>query len=555
MSAIEQWWVDAVVYQIYPRSFADSNGDGIGDIRGISSRVPYLSSLGIDAVWLSPFYPSALADGGYDVDDYRDVDPRLGTLDDFDELVDRLHAAGIRLLVDIVANHTSSRHPWFVEALASPRGSAARDRYHFQDGRGPGGGEPPSDWESMFGGSIWERVHSSGREPDQWYFHIFAREQPDLNWDHPDVRADFIRTIRFWADRGVDGFRVDVAHALAKDLTPPLPAWRDIHVADAIADGFENGSHPYWDRDDVHAIYAEWRQVFDAYDPPRTAVAEAWVHSSRRERYASGSGLGQVFNFDLLQANFDANAFRTTIRRNLDAADTASTSSTWVLSNHDVVRHASRFGLPAGPWKGGPVDQWRKSRGIAPELDSAMGERRARAATLLVLALPGSVYLFQGEELGLHDVPDIPDELRQDPTFARTAGADPGRDGARVPLPWTAARPTFGFGGRPQLPQPNWFAQYAVAEQAGTPGSTLEMYRQALDIRRRLRGTDAVTWVEDAPKDVVHFARAGGWHSVTNFGDTPVTMPSGSLMLASGEVTGRDLPPATTVWLLDANRS
>ena len=327
-----EWWRHAVVYQIYPRSFADADGNGLGDLRGVISRIPYLASLGIDAVWLSPFYPSALTDGGYDVDDYRDVDPRLGTLADFDEMTVRLHARRIKVIVNIVPNHTSDRHAWFREALAAPKGSPARNRYIFRDGLGPDGSQPPSDWVSAFGGPAWARV------PDgQWYLHLFAAEQPDLNWDNREVRDDFLKTLRFWSDRGVDGFRVDVAHGLAKNLAEPLESLPVGQTARVTA---ADGTHPLWDRDEVHGIYAEWRQVFNEYDPPRAGVAEAWVHSSRRARYASPHGLGQVFNFDLLEANWNAGEFLRVITDNLAEAQQYGTSTTWVLSNHDVVRHA-----------------------------------------------------------------------------------------------------------------------------------------------------------------------------------------------------------------------
>ena len=421
------WWRQAVVYQIYPRSFADGNGDGMGDLPGITSRVDYLSALGVDAVWLSPFYPSALADGGYDVADYRNVDPRLGTLDDFDAMVTALHAARIRVVVDIVPNHTSNLHEWFQEALRAPAGSPARERYIFRDGSGPDGAEPPSDWESFFGGSAWERT------PDgQWYLHFFAVEQPDLNWENADVREDFVRTLRFWSDRGVDGFRIDVAHMLTKDLTEPLPSKAEL---DALP---KDGSHPVIDRDDVHEIYAQWRSVFNEYDPPRTAVAEAWVERSRRPRYASAEGLGQAFNFDLLEADFDAAQFRHIVTDNLELAAESGSSTTWVLSNHDVVRHATRYGLPhaARDANGSPLvkhgNEWLLSRGASPVLDREAGTRRARAAVLFVLALPGSAYLYQGEELGLHEVVELEDADRQDPLVLpqprsrRRAGRMPG---------------------------------------------------------------------------------------------------------------------------------
>ena len=370
------WWRQAAVYQIYPRSFADANGDGLGDIKGITARVPYLASLGINGVWLSPFYPSALADGGYDVDDYRDVDPHLGTLADFDELTAALHAAGIKLIVDIVPNHSSNRHVWFKEALASKKSSAARERYIFRDGDGPDGSEPPSDWPSHFGGSAWTRVADG-----QWYLHLFAREQPDFNWNNREVREDFLKTLRFWSDRGVDGFRVDVAHGLAKDLSEPLRSYPDLG-ADLPLDG----SHPLYDRDEVHTIFSEWRSVFNEYSPPRTAVAEAWVPAIRRVQYALPTGLGQAFNFDLLRADFNADQFRAIIADNLAETTTSGCSITWVLSNHDVVRHASRYGLPNGQ----DLRDWLLTDGTLPLEDREMGLRRARAATLLILALPGS---------------------------------------------------------------------------------------------------------------------------------------------------------------------
>ncbi|AWB86133.1 glycoside hydrolase family 13 protein [Mycetocola zhujimingii] len=534
------WWRQAAVYQIYPRSFADANGDGIGDLAGIRSRIGYLSALHIDAVWLSPFYPSALADGGYDVDDYRDVDPRLGTLGDFDALVTDLHAAGIRMIVDIVPNHTSNRHEWFREALASPRGSSSRARYIFRDGRGPDGAEPPADWTSAFGGPAWEPVGDG-----QWYLHYFAVEQPDLNWDNREVRDDFLRTLRFWSDRGVDGFRIDVAHGLAKKLDEHLPSQAEL---DALPKG--DGGHPLWDRDEVHDIYAEWRTVFDSYSPPRTAVAEAWVPSHRVPRYASPEGLGQAFNFDLLEADFDADAFRRIVEDNLALAAQSGSSTTWVLSNHDVVRHATRYGLPepASPnEKHGYA--WLMSGGVSPVLNRERGLRRARAASLLVLALPGSAYIYQGEELGLHEVADIPAESRQDPAFFRNPGVEVGRDGCRVPLPWTTDRPSFGFGTAPaHLPQPDWFASVAVSVQEHDPDSTLSLYRKALELRHRLQTAEPLEWLDSTP-DVVRFRRPNGWEVAMNFGAEPAELPAGTVVLASSPLAGRRLPAETTVWM------
>ena len=543
------WWRQAVVYQVYPRSFADANGDGIGDIRGVTSRVPYLKELGVDAVWLSPFYPSALADGGYDVADYRDVDPRLGTLDDFDEMLEALHGEGIKVVVDIVPNHTSDQHAWFQEALAAGPGSAARARYIFRDGTGPGGSEPPADWVSVFGGSAWERV------PDgQWYFHNFAKEQPDLDWSNPEVRADFVKTLRFWSDRGVDGFRIDVAHMLTKDFVDPLPSQAEL---DAMP---RDGNHPMIDRDDVHEVYAEWREVFDSYDPPRTAVAEAWVEPSRIPLYARAESLGQAFNFDLLEADFDAAQFRRIVGDNLALAAKSGSSTTWVLSNHDVVRHATRYGLPDAERdeKGRPTrkhgNEWLLSGGKTPVLDRERGLRRARAASLFVLGLPGSAYVYQGEELGLHEVASIPESERQDPTFFRSPGEDIGRDGCRVPLPWSVEGSSFGFGsGGAHLPQPDWFAEYAVSAQDGDPTSTLALYRQALAMRRLLQTEESLQWIETGRDDVLAFRRPNGWTVVTNFGQTPHALPAdGARSLSSRHVEGDELPPETTVWLTGA---
>ena len=381
------WWRDAVVYQIYPRSFADGNGDGIGDLEGAISRVPYLARLGIDAVWLSPFYPSALADGGYDVDDYRDVDPLIGTLDQFDTLVAALHAEGIRIVVDIVPNHSGSGHVWFQEALASPPGSAARARYIFRDGAGDDGAQPPSDWVSHFGGPAWTRVTEADGSPDrekggQWYLHLFAPEQPDFDWSNPEVREEFRRTLRFWSDRGVDGFRVDVAHALAKDLTEPFPSHPEIRRDAVPADG----THPLFDRDEVHEIFRDWRRVLNEYDPPRTAVAEAWAPPSRLPLYARPDELGQAFEFDLVEEPWDAARFRTSIEIALGRATSVGASSTWVLSNHDLVRHATRFGLPAGTddraWLMGhgadPVEDRELGRGAGPPRGRRPAVRRAR---------------------------------------------------------------------------------------------------------------------------------------------------------------------------------
>lgn len=503
----DDWWKQAVVYQIYPRSFKDVNGDGLGDIAGITEKMDYLQELGVDAIWLSPFYPSDLADGGYDVIDYRNVDPRLGTMDDFDAMAAAAHRAGIKVIVDIVPNHTADKHEMFLEALAAGRGSAARDRYIFREGRGENGELPPNDWQSLFGGPAWQQV-----EDGQWYLHLFAKEQPDLNWKNPDVHEEFKRTLRFWSDHGTDGFRIDVAHGLAKDLdSVPLADMDPMAVQKQLPP--EHGLSPLWDRPEVHEIYREWRDVFNEYDPPRFAVGEAWVRAESQHMYASTDELGQVFNFEFAEAGWFADEFRGAIEDGLKAAaETNGSTTTWVMNNHDVPRSPSRYGLPQV--KGAPFHQlahdWLlRDGGTYPE-DREVGARRARAAALMEIGLPGSVYVYQGEELGLFEVANIPWDRLEDPTPRNTRRnfTDKGRDGCRVPLPWNAddcgepapwndnfiAGATFGFGPVPHadgsavadahLPQPVWFKDFAADVQIADDDSMLALYRKLLKLRQ-----------------------------------------------------------------------
>ena len=537
----KDWWRQAVVYQIYPRSFADANGDGIGDLRGIISKVEYLASLSIDAVWLSPFYPSELADGGYDVADYRDVDPRIGTLTEFDELVEKLHARQIRVFVDIVPNHSSDKHVWFQAALQSPKGSLERARYIFRDGRGELGELPPSDLSSHFGPEGWTRT-----EDGQWYMHLFTKEQPDFDWNNREVHEEFLKTLKFWSDRGVDGFRIDVAHALVKELEP-LPN-RSSYSLEVMKD---DGTDSLFDRDAVHEIYKEWRQLFNQYDPPRVAVAEAWVHPHRRPAYATTEGLGQAFNFDLLTSAWDASAFRSVIDDNLDFANQTGSSTTWVMSNHDVIRHATRLVIPTA--SGGVTfdaeNHWYVNHRLDGDLDLDKGLARAKAATLLMLALPGSSYLYQGEELGLPDVTDIPSDQMQDPQWFRGEGKFKSRDGCRVPLPWSGTGSSFGFGpGGSHLPQPTWYSKFAVEVQDGVAGSTLELYRAALSLRKRLMQGEQLTWRSSEP-GTLWFEREEGWSSFTNFNDSEVALPMGEVLLSSAEISRGKVPANSTVWL------
>ena len=553
----EDWWKQAVVYQVYPRSFYDTNGDGLGDIKGVTARMDYLRELGVDAIWLSPFYPSPLVDGGYDVADYRDVDPRLGTLEDFDEMAAAAHAAGIKVVVDIVPNHTSTEHEWFKAALAAGPGSPGRDRYVFRRGRGEHGELPPNGWRSTFGGPGWEPVGDG-----EWYLHLFAVEQADLNWKNPEVREDFKRTLRFWSDRGADGFRIDVAHALAKDLeSRPIDEWPD--DPDQGEPGDEN---PLWDRPEVHEIYREWRQVFNEYEPARFAVGEAWVVPEHQWRYASTDELGQVFNFELAKANWMADEMRRAIEEGLDSAERSGSTTTWVLSNHDVVRHATRYGLPQVKSAAHHqlANDWLLRDGRSYHEDRELGERRARAALLMELGLPGSVYLYQGEELGLFEVADIPWDALEDPQAHMTAHGDAikGRDGCRVPLPWEAEKDDFGFSAPAthapaHLPQPAWFAAYAVDAEEADEHSMLHYYRRALKLRAELltaTGDTSLTWTDGYGDQVIAYRRPAAdgraLTSVTNFGATSVALPAGEVLLASVPLVDGKLPTDATAWIV-----
>ena len=548
-----EWWRDAVVYQIYIRSFADGDSDGIGDIAGIRSRLAYLSDLGVDAIWITPWYPSPFADGGYDVADYCDVAPVFGDLGQAEALISDVHRCGMRIILDLVPNHTSDQHRWFRRAVAAGEGSPERGWYWFRRGRGPGAVSPPNDWRSVFGGSAWERLPAGapGEEPE-WYLHLFAPEQPDLNWACPEVAEAFDDVLRFWFDRGVDGFRIDVANALAKDpALPDLygPDGRDPEPGPAEGDG-GTADHPYWDRDEIHQIFRRWRRVGDAYrnSPagPRMFVAEAWrVRRDGLARYLRPDELHSAFNFEFLVAPWEPESLRAVIDHHIGTLEGVGASPTWVLSNHDTVRVVTRYGQVAGG-SGGRA-------GEGAHVDLGVGLRRARAAVLLMLALPGGAYIYQGEELGLPEVEDLPDDARRDPIWRRSGGRILGRDGCRVPLPWSEAGPGLGFSSvGPWLPQPEGWAALAVTGQSGDPRSVLSLYRTAIALRRQhlAPGVHRLHWRDVGP-GVLAFGRGEVFGCVVNFASDDVRLEPGSeVLVASGAVEGRSLPTDTAVWLV-----
>ncbi|MEX5721049.1 glycoside hydrolase family 13 protein [Geodermatophilus maliterrae] len=536
------WWRAAVVYEVYLRSFADGNGDGLGDVEGLRSRLGHLADLGVDALWITPWYPSPMADGGYDVAEYRDVDPRFGTLADVDALFADAHALGLRVVTDLVANHTSVEHPWFRAALAAGPGSPERARYFFRDGRA-GGAEPPNDWISAFGGPAWTRVDEPGSGPGQWYLHLFAPEQPDLDWGHPGVREEFDGIVRFWLDRGVDGIRVDAAPAMGK--VPGLPDAG--HAPDASFDSSNWVGNPHWDVDEVHEVFRRWRRIGDEYDRDRLFVSEAVVNGPERlSRYVRPDELHTTFNFDYLKAPWDARALRAVVDGTLAALAPVGAPATWVLSSHDETRHVTRFGRARSSASVMGFDP-------AQPADLVLGLRRARAAALLTLALPGGAYLYQGEELGLPEVEDLPEEALQDPTWERSGHTARGRDGCRVPLPWSGDRPPFGFsadGVVPWLPQPAEWRDLTVAAQREDPSSTLSLYRAALRLRRDLLGdTDARLAWRDLGEDVLAFDRGPAFRCVVNLSGRPVPLSGLGRPLLTSEQVGAELPPDTAAWL------
>ncbi len=541
------WWRSAVIYQVYPRSFQDTDGDGLGDLPGVIDRLDYLASLSVDAVWLSPCYVSPLHDGGYDVADYRAIDPRLGDLDVMRALIEQAHARGIRVFMDLVPNHSSSEHAWFQEALASEPGSPAWDRYILRPGKGPRGELPPNNWRSVFHGAGWSPVPDQAGQPTgNWYLHLFDSTQPDLNWENPQVRAEFDAILRFWFDFGIDGFRIDVAHGLVK--APGLP--------DREAHPLNHHVGPFWDQDGVHEVYRRWRAIADSYADPRVFCGEAWTPSEERlALYLRPDELHTCFNFQYLDAGWDIERMRDVIDTTLLTHEGVGAAPTWVLSNHDVVRHRTRM---APLHEDGTPDL---VRGLA----------RARAATLFAFALPGSMYVYQGEELGLPEVTDLADEVRQDPAWFRSKGEDGFRDGSRVPLPWTTAGDSYGFSptGASWLPQPDDWAPLSVQAQDGVAESTLELYRRALAARRAepALGDGPLEWAEELADEVHALAfrrpseQGPGVLAVLNMGERPLALPaslgtevlveSGDqvAVLSDGDAEHLVIGPETTVWL------
>jgi alpha-glucosidase len=534
--AVTEWWREAVIYQVYTRSFADANGDGVGDLAGVRARLPYLRELGIDGLWFNPWYPSPGADNGYDISDYRSIDPAFGTLHEAEGLIAEARALGIRTIVDVVPNHVSDQHPWFRAALASTPGSPERTRFWFRPGRGANGDEPPNQWQSIFGGNAWTRVADG-----EWYLHLFAPEQPDLNWTNPKVWTEHENVLRFWFDRGAAGVRIDSAALLMKD-----PELRD-ELPDAGP-----GEHPFTDRDETHDVYRRWRRVADSYDDPRVLIGEVWLpDADRLARYLRPDELHTAFNFDFLGCPWEAQRIRASIDASLAVHEPVGAPATWVLSNHDVTRPVTRYGRADSSFAFAT-----KRPGVPTDLER--GTRRARAAALLTMALPGAMYVYQGEELGLPEVEDIPPERRRDPMWLRSDGNDPGRDGCRVPIPWSGVRPPYGFSPdgaeRPWLDQPDDWAPLTVAAQADDSASMLALYRNGLRIRRaRPWGAGPFRWL-DAGGESLAFARGDEFACLVNFGPDPVAVPAGaSILIASNDLEGGALMQDTTVWLYHPN--
>ncbi|WP_227999445.1 glycoside hydrolase family 13 protein [Nocardia australiensis] len=519
----QPWWRSAVFYQVYPRSFADSDGDGTGDLGGIRDKLGYLELLGVDALWVCPVMRSPMVDGGYDVSDPRDIDPLFGGLEAMDELIAEAHDRHIKITMDLVPNHTSSEHPWFTAALAAAPDSAERARYIFRPGRGPDGAQPPNNWPSIFGGPAWTRVTEADGSPGDWYLHIFAPEQPDLNWDNPEVAADFEQTLRFWLDRGVDGFRLDVAHGMAKPNG--LPDLAEVSTKMLVHDD----SDLRFNNPGVHDIHRRIRKVLDEY-PDAVAIGEVWVDDNTRfSEYVRPDELHLAFNFRLAETAFTSDAVRAAIENSLAAVGPVEATPTWTLSNHDVEREVTRYG-------GG-----------------AEGVARARAMMMVELALPGAVFIYNGSELGLPNADDLPEAALRDPVWERSGHTERGRDGCRVPIPWEGAAPPFGFttAAESWLPIPSQWAALTVEAQLEELGSTVSLYRMAIElrgVRKEFAGPD-IEWF-GCPADCLAFRRPGGLVCVLNASTAPIALPPGDVLLASARPEHGKLPANAAAWLV-----
>ncbi|WP_424806113.1 glycoside hydrolase family 13 protein [Rhodococcus sp. 27YEA15] len=516
------WWNDAVFYQVYPRSFADSDADGIGDLGGVEERLGYLELLGVDAIWLSPVMRSPMADHGYDVSDPRDIDPLFGNLAVMDSLIASAHERDIKVTMDLVPNHTSNRHKWFQAALAAAPGSAERARYIFRDGRGDGGNEPPNNWPSIFGGPAWTRITEADGTPGQWYLHIFATEQPDLNWKNPEVFDDLAQTLRFWLERGIDGFRIDVAHGMAKPDGLPDHDWQ---LNELMRNSDDD---PRFNNPAVHEIHRGIRKVMNEF-PDTMTVGEIWVRDNVKfGEYIRPDELHLGFNFRLAETPFVAESVREAIENSLDAVAEVGGTPTWTLSNHDVEREVTRYG-------GGKA-----------------GTERARAMALVELALPGAAFIYNGAELGLPNV-ELPDDALQDPVWERSGHTERGRDGCRVPLPWEGSTPPFGFttAETTWLPMPAEWAPLTVEAQIEDVDSMLSLYRSALELRGtrpEFSGPD-VDWY-GSPPGCLAFRRRGGLICALNTTDAPIALPAGQLILSSAPLVDGQLAVNAAAWLV-----
>jgi len=540
------WWRDSVTYQIYIRSFADANGDGKGDVAGIISRLPYLKKLGVDAIWITPWYPSPQKDHGYDVADFMDIEPDYGTLSDAKKLIEQSHKLGMRLLVDIVPNHCSDQHKWFQEALAAKPGSKERDRFIFRDGKGENGDTPPNNWQAVFGGSAWHRITEADGKAGQWYLHLFAVEQPDFNWQNQEVKDYFEKVLKFWLDLGVDGFRIDVAHGMIKaDGLPDVPSDPKL---------LEGKPMPFWDQDGVHEIYKEWRKILDSYPNDRMAVAEAWVHPATRiARYLRPGELMNSFNFEFLGSKWDVAEIKNNINKSIEAIGAVGAPSSWVFNNHDVVRSVDRFDLGLGLSGGTTLER----HGDVNKFNLERGRKRARAGALLMLALPGGAYIYQGEELTLPEAREIPEDRLSDPRWKMSNYTDRGRDGCRVPLPWRSNNAgAFGFSDNAKLtPKDSWLPQssnwgdFSVEAQDSDPNSSLNLYRKALEIRKSLSGLGdgPMSWV-DAPDHVVAFSRPGDFYCYLNLGADFKLPQAAKVLVSSSPIENGVLPTDNAVW-------